>query len=174
MKTFLPTLALAALALTASCGSETDESAPAPKAGAEPAGLFVDSTPDGARPVAELRAAAAVGEEVVLQGRIGGRSKPFVGAQAMFVVVDTGLKACSDDECDDCPTPWDYCCSPAEEIAAHSATVQVVGDDGEVLAQGLEGVHGLRPLAHVVVQGKVRSTDGGLLVDAERIHVVPD
>lgn len=139
-----------------------------PSAAEVPADLFVDTAPADSRSVSDVRASAKAGEEVVLRGKIGGRDKPFVGEKAMFVVVDETMQPCPPDE--GCPTPWDYCCLPPDEIAAKSATIQVARD-GKVLAKGLEGVHGLAPLAEVVVSGTVTSTDGGLVVDAKRIHV---
>lgn len=63
---------------------------------------------------------------------------------------------------DECKTPWDYCCSEPKEIAAHSATVQVVRPDGKPLRAALTGVAGLKPLSEVTVKGTVaRAADSG-------------
>jgi len=154
--------------LALACDRE-DARAPAAEA-AWPEGLFGSAAPAGSEPVAAARAAARPGADVVLRGRIGGRSKPFAEGRAVFQIVDPSLEPCPPDE--GCPTPWDYCCMTPEEIAGHSATVEVVGADGAVLARTLRGAHGLEPSREVIVAGKVRSTDAGLVVDATTIHVV--
>jgi hypothetical protein len=90
----------------------------------------------------------------------------------MFLVIDPVLESCDEMEGDDCPTPWDFCCVPKEQITAKLATVRVVGADGQPLPAEIEGAHGLKPLARVVVAGKVHSNDGGnLVVDAAQIWV---
>jgi hypothetical protein len=162
MKALLPGLCV--LLCTLSCADES----PA-KVAEVPAALFVEAAPPGAVGVSEARAAATVGAEVVLKGMIGGRGRPFGASTATFVLVDPAITACPADE--GCRTPWDCCCFPREQIAANSATVQLVDAAGQVLAAGLDGRHGLAPQAEVVVAGKVRAVDGGLLVDAQRIHV---
>ena len=163
MKTLLAILPI--LFCTVSCGGE-----PTTPAVMVPADLFVTAAPDGAVGVTAARANAAVGSDVVLRGTMGGRKAPFGGSSATFVVIDASLEPCPADE--GCETPWDCCCQPGDEIAANSATVQVVDATGRVLPVGVDGTGGLAPMAQVVVAGKVRAIEGGLVVDAERIHVV--
>ena len=103
---------------------------------------------------------------------IGGRKQAFVGSSAVFVAIDTALTACDEEE--GCPTPWDYCCTPQDQIAANTLTIQVVDETGSPISSTLKGVGGLTELKTVVVSGKVRSTEGTVVVDAERIHVVGD
>jgi hypothetical protein len=137
-----------------------------------PEGLFVTQEPPGAKEVSEVKAEAAATGEVVLRGRIGGRVETFVKDRAIFMLADSRLPTCRDKHGDGCPTPWDYCCEPKEKLLARTASIQVVGPDGQPLKLGLQGRHGLEPMVEIVVSGMITSRDGGtLLINAERIFV---
>ncbi|HWL92098.1 MAG TPA: hypothetical protein VNT79_01065 [Phycisphaerae bacterium] len=120
-----------------------------------PVGLFATVEPANAKSVEEVKSHAKVGDAVVLRGRIGGSVSPFVEGRALFTLVGNGLKACSDNPEDTCATPWDYCCETADEIAKHSATIQIVDLAGAPLKADLRGQHGIKELSEVVVVGKV-------------------
>ena len=147
------------------------------KAGADqaalPAGLFLSAPPQGATGVKAARAAAKAGDTVVLKGRIGGSDSPFVANRAVFTLMDLELPSCNMNPGDKCTTPWDYCCEPADVIAANAATVRIAGPQGAPLKASLQGVHGLEPLAEVVVVGKASQGQeaGTLVVDAEGIYI---
>jgi hypothetical protein len=138
-----------------------------------PAGLILAAAPADARNVVDAKKEAKAGEEIVVQGKIGGQVKPFVEGRAIFQLVDSSLPTCSMNPGDNCETPWDYCCEPKDQIAAKSITVQVVGDDGKPLKVDLNGQGGLKPMAKVVVRGKVgeRPDERTLTVRAEGIFV---
>lgn len=163
--------ALAALLILAACGGEKAEppAAAAPQA-ALPAGLF-GAAPADAKALSEVRAAAKKGDAIAFTGYIGGREKPFTDGRAIFLVADSvKAPACGDE----CKTPWDACCTPGEEIAANSATVQVADASGAAMKLSLDGQGGLAPGAKVAVSGKVREAGSGvLIVDAERIAKLP-
>ncbi len=135
-----------------------------------PEGLFQQAAPADAAPLAEVRAAAEPGDTVAFHGYIGGRMEPFTEGRAMFLVADSEeAPACTPDTC---PTPWDACCIANEKIAANSATVQVVDDDGKLLGIGLNGVQGLAPGTELTVVGKVReANDSVFIVDATRLAI---
>ena len=139
-----------------------------------PADLFVDTVPEGARSVAEVKADEGAAGEVVIVGRVGGRGEPFVPGAAMFLLVDSKLKSCDQmgDE-DHCPEPWDYCCVPADSLLANTATVQIVGEDGKPLAVDLQENSPLAPLRTVTITGEIAKRDesGTLVINAKRIHV---
>jgi len=148
------------------------QSASAPEA--LPAGFVLSEAPTGAKDVVALKKDAKPGDEVVLRGRVGGSPSPFVDGRASMQVIDKALKACGEGTAmDECKTPWDYCCDDPKEVAAHSASVQVVGADGKPLRAGLKGVGGLKPLSEVTVRGTVaKGADSGVLVvNATGIHV---
>ena len=174
----LPTAAavLAAATWLTACGQ--DPASPvatatptASDATALPGGLVLAAAPEGAVPIAELKATAQEGDLVVARVIVRGRMAPLVDGHAVATVVDASV----DNPCaagdDHCPTPWDYCCTPAEALQPQLATVQVVGDDGRVLPLGLADL--APPLATLTVRGTVgpRPNAGVLTIQADGIHV---
>jgi len=163
--------------LLAGCDRRTEtEGSKGSAAGGDalPAGLALTEPPAGVKDVAAVRAEAKAGDEVVLRGRVGGSLSPFVEGRASFQLVDASLKACGEGTpMDNCKTPWDYCCDDPKDLAAHSASVQVVGPDGRPLRAGLQGFAGLKPLSTVTVKGVVAkpSSSGALVVNATGIYV---
>jgi hypothetical protein len=143
-----------------------------------PSTFFSATAPEGARDVSEARSASAhgthkVGDTIVLRGRIGGSREPFVAGRAMFTLVGSGLKACSDRPDDACTTPWDYCCETKEAIALHSATIEVLDAQKKVLRTDLKGRRGLKELSEVVVTGTIAAVnEKTLVVAATSMHVV--
>jgi hypothetical protein len=168
-----PCTVLAALLALAACGPDAAPSAPEPARGLRD-DLFATTPPAGARPLSEARRSAKAGQDVVLEGRIGGRQQPFVEGRAMFTLVSSELKACDENPGDDCSTPWDYCCESKESLLAHTATVRVVDAKGEIVGTSLLGTRGLKPGARVVVAGRVHATENGLIVDARELFVAPE
>src|SRR5262249_35980764 len=114
----IPSVLLAALALAACAGKEE----PAHASTAQlPASLALASAHARALPVKEVGASAKTGDEVVVTGRMGVEGSD----RAYFSLVDPSLKACSETPLKDpCPTPWDFCCSPPEELSKLSALIQ--------------------------------------------------
>lgn len=156
-----------AIALAAGCEK------PQQSAGGSSPTWLVAEAPPGAVNVASLKASAKEGDQVVLRGRIGGRSDPISKGSAVFVVMDPGVPSCADSPDDHCPTPWDYCCEPPESIMANSATVQIVNESGEPIVFDLAGL-GFKPLDTVVVTGTVgpRPSDNVLTIRATHVHRV--
>lgn len=178
-------LLIFASALAAGCDRSKEKSPPTgsapPVSGADalPRELFVNQPFKDAVGVLQARRDVkndSTGRRVTIRGRIGGRINPFVEGRAMFTLVDFALKTCAENPEDACKTPWDYCCEPADEIARHSATIQVAGPDGQLARADLTGVGGLAPMAIVEVEGTVvpQSSEASLVVSAERIHVRSD
>ena len=160
------------LFLLIACGNESAVPVAAAPSAVLPADLFPSSPPPPAHEIEDVKKTAKTGDDVVLQAQVGGRKQWQVEGKAIFVVIDPVLESCDEMEGDTCKTPWDFCCVPKEQITAKLATVRVVGADGQPVAGSVQGAHGLRPLAHVVVAGKVQSNDGSnLVVDAKQIWV---
>ncbi|HMN42604.1 MAG TPA: hypothetical protein PKE29_17320 [Phycisphaerales bacterium] len=151
----------------------TPTPAPAKAASAFPDSLFLATAPAEPKSVKDAKAAPKVGEKITLTGRIGGSEDPFIEGRALFTIVDLHVPHCGQmGEKDHCKTPWDYCCEPADELAAHTATIQVTAQDGRPIKSGLSGVHGLKPLAIVTITGTIAdAAEGNLIVRAEGIHV---
>lgn len=185
----LPCAALAAALALCGCGQDAEKptsaaggtavgaraggKAPAPAAGGLPDGLIVRGPAQGPH-VTAAKATARQGEEIVIVGRIGGSTTPFLADRAVFTLVDPALVSCADmSDPDHCKTPWDYCCEDRAKMRAGTATIEVAGADGKPLAVALRGVQGLEPLATVAVSGTVveRNDAGLLVVRAKRIEV---
>ncbi len=170
-------LALAPLAVLAGCGKDAAETGPRENpadsaASGRPAFLLAEM-PEGAVPVADAKKTAREGEQIVVRGRIGGRSDPMSAGQGLFVMMDPSVPSCADDPEDECKTPWDYCCETPETIMANAATVQVTGPDGKPLKTNLSAA-GLSELDEVIVVGTVgaRPSPEVLVVHATGIHRV--
>ncbi len=163
-------LFLSAIAIAGCDKPETEASAPAQSVDA----WFVESPPASAQPIHVVRADARPGDEVTVSGKVMGRTQPFVDGRAAFVLGDTTtLTPCNERPDDECTTPWDVCCDSKEDIREGTATIQIVGENGRVVAQGLKGVKGLKELSTVTVSGTVAesSTPEALVIDASALHV---
>jgi hypothetical protein len=121
-------------------------------------------------PVLALRESVKSGDDVV----VAGRAKDFVDGRAVFTLIDSSLRACSDEGDpmeDSCETPWDYCCHDPREIAKATVTVEL-RDAGGVIASSVRGFHGLDHLDRVVVYGKASKDEAGnVTIAASGIHV---
>jgi hypothetical protein len=159
-----------AAGLWAGCGSKTPAPAAAPSGPAPDGEKFVlPSAPENAQGVLAARQAAAGGEEVVVVGRIGGSTQPFVEGMAAFSLVDNSLRACSDIPGDQCPTPWDFCCEA--DLPKARTLVKFVDESGQVIPTDARTLLGVSELQTVYVRGRAqRDADGNLTVLASGIY----
>ena len=132
---------------------------------------LLTAAPEGAKGVLEIKNSAADGNDVVVIGRVGGSERPLVPGRASFTIVDTSFKSCSDREGDSCPTPWDYCCEPTEELQKGTLLVRIVDESGNVVAQPADQLLGLQPLQTVIIAGKVRRGEGSFVLLAKGVHI---
>jgi hypothetical protein len=163
--------ALAAVALVVGCNQEKNGATEA--AGPDPAGqkLLLAEEPAGAKGVLDVRKTAKDGDEIVIVGRIGGDKNPWIEGKAAFLIVEPSFKTCSEREGDNCPTPWDYCCDPPDELAKGLATIKFVDEQGKTIGADARKLLGLRELNTVVVKGKAkRDRDGNLIVLATGLY----
>ena len=152
---------------TESKPSDTTAAAQPSAAGAK---YVLAAEPAGAKDILAVREASKDGDDVVLVGRIGGSEKPWVEGTAAFTIVDMSLQACV-GEGENCPTPWDYCCS-TDKLPTATALVKFVDDQGQMVKQDARELMGLKELQIVVVQGKAnRDEAGNLTVLASRLYV---
>lgn len=151
------------------------EKKPAPEAtpATLPAGVMLEQAPEGALEVVAAKESAKEGDELVVRGRIGGGKHPFVNNRAVFQLADASIPTCDEKGSDGCPTPWDYCCEPKDQVAAKSITVQVADESGKPLALNLDMPDGLQPKDTVIVKGKVanKPNDVTMIVNASGIYV---
>lgn len=168
--TLCSVFAVAALSVAGCGGSSTaPPSSSAPSA--EGATYRLSSEPVDAKSVKAAKEAIKDEEEVVMVGRIGGDTNPWIEGQAAFLIVDSALKPCNEQGDDGCPTPWDYCCD-AGDLAANKAMVKVVDDGGKTVATDARQLLGLKELQTVVVRGRAKRDEAGnLTVLADGIFV---
>ena len=168
--------ALIAIALVA-C-RESNESTTAPtqsEPSSELSALVVQQITEEASPIHLVSTTVQPGDAVVVKGQIMGSSQPFVDGAAAFILGDRELLTpCNELDDDHCPTPWDLCCEDKEVIRKGTATVQVIGDNGRVVKQSLNGHSGLQELSKLIVSGEVsqQSTGGNLVINAREIQLV--
>ncbi|MCA8961229.1 MAG: hypothetical protein KDC38_11980 [Planctomycetes bacterium] len=138
-----------------------------------PESLFLSAPPTDVTSIADAKSHAKVGDTVVFKARIGGREAPFVENRAIMLVVDPEIPSCAELHGDSCPTPWDYCCEPEDNLKANTATVRFVDADGKPRKVSIENQHGLEPLVSITVIGKVAEKDdaGSLVVDATGVYM---
>ncbi|MEO1996002.1 MAG: hypothetical protein ABGZ17_12075, partial [Planctomycetaceae bacterium] len=113
------------MVLMAGCSQDTSVPAAASGADLDGARYLLSAEPAGAQGVIQTRESAKHQDDVVIVGRIGGSTDPWVEGRAAFSIVDESLRACSDIEGDTCPRPWDYCCE-TDKLPTAKALVRVV------------------------------------------------
>ena len=141
-----------------------------------PHGLIGESGLGEALSVNEVRTNNSTDKELVVEGFIGGRKRPFTKSSAIFVLGDHSLETCDEKDDDNCPTPWDVCCEDRKKIANSTITVQLLDANGSLLAGTLEGVAGLEAGAKVKVKGSLdeKSSTRAFIINAKNIQLVAD
>lgn len=167
--------ALTALALAACQGDKSGNSAARTQSASPELKAVIDAAVEGeAQDIHLLRETAQPGDTVTVSGWIMGNDSPFVEGRAAFILGDPKvITACSERPDDACSTPWDNCCDSPEDIQRATATIQVVGEDGRVLKEGLEGVEGIGKLSKLRVTGTVAegSSARSLVINASAIDL---
>lgn len=151
-------------ALLAACGGDPAPTPPAASA-AIPDSFALASEPAGARPLADVIAGLAGSAEVVARGNVGQE-----GGAAYFTLADPSLQSCIDMG-DECKTPWDYCCTSADEQKSKMATVEL-RSGGTLIDGSVLGWNGLDHLKEVVVSGTAtKDAAGNVTIVAKGIWV---
>lgn len=165
------------LAFILSACSEDKETSKEENANKAPlAHLVLDSAPEKAVDIAEMRKSAQPGDTVTFTGEVIGSDPVFMEGRAVMIMGDPKkLTACNKIPDDPCETPWDVCCDDPEVITASIVTVQVVDDSGKPVKSSLKGIGGVTELSSVTITGKVAkaSNADNMLVNATGIYVHP-
>lgn len=161
---------LLTLAILAGCSDEA--TAPPRVAAIDAAAYLLKEPPADPQEVAVLHGSAGVSqEEVVVVGKIGGSLNPWIEGRAAFNIVDRSVKSCSDIPGDDCPTPWDYCCTQSD-LQGATALVKVVGEDGRLLAGDARKLFRIKELQTVIVRGTAsKDKQGNLIVVSSSLYI---
>jgi hypothetical protein len=168
-------LGLAAAVVIAGCTPNQPapkNNTPDPKVSEEAkAKYLLASEPASAKGVKEIKQQSKDGDEVVVVGRIGGSVTPFTG-RAAFTIMDLSFKACSEVEGDNCPTPWDACCTPPDELAKGTVLVKLVDSAGKTLPEDAKELLSIKELETVVIKGQTRKgEDNSISIVASGIFV---
>jgi hypothetical protein len=118
--------------------------------------------PSGAKTVQAARKECRDGDDVVVIGRIGGDAKPWIDGRAGFWIVDESLKTCIENQ-EECPTPWDYCHVPKEELRKYMTTVKFVDEEGRTVPVDARQLLGVKEMQKVVVKGRAKCDEQGNL-----------
>ena len=163
----------AALVLATGCGKSDDNASSDSGSDTLPASLMLAEAPTGVQSIADLKASSKEGDTVVIKAVVGGRKNVFVANRAVMTVIDASVTNPCISEDDHCSTPWDYCCTPPNELLPQLATVQILGDDGRPLAVDLSGMDSFKPLNTLVIQGTVGPRDDAavLVIQASGVYV---
>ncbi len=165
-----------AIAFVAGCSSEAkkDDKETAKTPALDGANFLVSTAPQDPRDIIPLRKGVEDGQDVVVIGRIGGSTDPWVEGVAAFQLVDRSLAACSDIPGDACPVPWDYCCV-TDKLPDATTLVKVVDDQGQLVSTGAKELLGVSELQTVVVTGKARKDyAGNVTILARKIYIDPN
>ena len=173
----IPTISIAVLAMFSLHACKPKESASNAETKApDPvlAAYFVTATLPDAQAIHIARTTAKPGDTITLKGEVMGRDKVFVDGRAAFTLGDPEkLTTCNKIPSDTCPTPWDACCDSKELKRIGIASIQILGEDGRVIASDLKGVNDLKELSSIIVSGVVdqSSTEENFVINATQIHV---
>ncbi len=163
---------LVSLAVLGGCRKSSDSQSDT-SAATLPASLFVSTAPGGAESIASLKADAQEGDTVTIKAVVGGRKNTYVTNRAVMTVIDASVPNPCVGTDDHCPTPWDYCCTPSDQLLPQMASVQILGADNRPLALDLAAVNELKPLNTLIIQGTVgpRPDNNSLVIHATGIFV---
>ena len=144
--------------LLSGCGGNSTATAPsAATAGSvvppDPAYQLAEE-PAEVKSVAEVREKGTDGEEVVVEGRVGGSAEPIIKGRAAFTIVDLKLPA---PECTE--KPYSYCCLPKEVLLPNLIMVKFVDDEGNTIRKDARELLGIRDGSLVVIRGRIEASE---------------
>lgn len=123
---------------------------------------LLDTEPEGAGNVIQVREEAGTDDDLLVVGRIGGSSDPWIDGRAAFTIVDLSVKSCNDTLDDKCPTPWDYCCETSK-LPNSTALVKFVDKANQVVKADARTIFDLQELSTVVIKGTAKRDEAGNL-----------
>lgn len=133
--------------------------------------FLLTEEPDGAVGVIEARESGQDGEDMVLVGRIGGASNPWIEGRAAFTLLDPSMLVVDESEgMEEGQLCTGDCC--AAELKECTTLVKVVDASGELVPVDARKLLGLNESMMVVVKGKAkRDESGNFQLIATGVHV---
>jgi hypothetical protein len=161
-RSFIAIMILNAFTFVTGCGGAGDAVTQATNAS-----LAVDSSkymlmeePEEALGIIEARESASDGDPLVVVGRIGGTTSPWVEGRAAFTLLDASILLVAEGaECGEGELCSGDCC--AAERAHATMLVKITDLGGRVLAVDARRLLGLAENDMVVVRGKASKDDSG-------------
>jgi hypothetical protein len=174
LKTYISTLLITALAVvTVGCSdsSQSGDAVSATPAAVDGSEYLLADEPDEAVGVIEARETAEDGAPIVVVGRVGGATNPWVEGRAAFTMIDASMVVVEGGEDDaEGELCLEDCC--AEDRAACTTLVKVLGADGKVVAADSRQLLGLSADDTIVVRGKAnKDAAGNFAVIADGVFV---
>ena len=163
---FLSLLTLLSLPVAVGCGAAGESSVKA--AHAAPVSIdgskfLLDEEPEDAVGVIEAREEAADGQSIVLVGRIGGSTNPWIEGRAAFMLLDASMNVVAEGEdSEEGEICTGDCC--ATERLNCTTLVKVVDAEGKLVAVDSRELLGLKESDMVVIAGKAKKDDSGNFV----------
>jgi len=119
--------------------------------------------PDGAVGVIAAKESAQDGASLVLVGRIGGSTEPWIDGRAAFMLLDASMSVVDEGEdSEEGELCTGDCC--ATELANCTTLVKVVDEEGQIVAVDSRELLGLKESDMVVVAGTAKKDDSGNFV----------
>ncbi len=166
MRQTLVFLALLNLPLVVGCGSAGESSATASQEkpiNIDGSKFLLAEEPENAMGVIEARETAEDGKRLVLVGRIGGSTNPWIEGRAAFMLLDASMSVVEEgEECEEGEICNGDCCS--NERVHCTALVKVVDAEGHLVTIDSRELLGLTESDMVVVAGKAKKDESGNFV----------
>lgn len=157
---------------TVGCGSASDSATSQATAVSFDGSKYVlADEPDGAVGVIAARGEAKDGDSIVMVGRVGGATNPWIEGRAAFTLLDASKSVvATGSESKDGEICMGDCC--ANERAACTALVTVVDDSQRVIPVDSRKLFGLAANDMVVVRGKAKKDESGnFAVVADGVYI---
>ncbi|QEG35885.1 hypothetical protein [Bythopirellula goksoeyrii] len=168
MKSFdlLTIFALLSLPIVIGCGTSVDSTATAIHATAvsiDGSKFLLTEEPEGAVGVIAAREEAEDGKPLVMVGRIGGSTNPWIEGRAAFTLLDASMSVVAEGEdSGEGELCTGDCC--ATERLACTAMVKVVDAEGKLVSVDSRQLLGVKEADMVVVEGRAQKDESGNFV----------
>lgn len=170
MRSFFTILSILAIAICTGCGTSSESSITATSVSIEGTKYLLNEEPDGAIGVIAARESAEDGKPLVMVGRIGGATNPWIEGRAAFTLLDASMTVVATGEEAEGAICTEDCC--ATERLACTAVVKFVDGNGRVVPVDSRQLLGVKESDMVVVEGKAqKDKNGNFVMLASRVYI---
>jgi hypothetical protein len=170
MRSIFISLSILAIAICTGCGTSAEPSITATNVSIDGTKYLLNEEPDGAIGVIAARESAEDGAPLVMVGRIGGATNPWIEGRAAFTLLDASMTVVATGEEANGAICTEECC--ATERLACTAVVKFVDGSGRVVSVDSRQLLGVKEADMVVVEGKAqKDKTGNFVMLANRIYI---